>query len=150
MSALRIIGVLTISASVAGFIGCGQKEEQTPPSTNDLQQSMEKTATDMQKQAEAETKAVEKTAAEAQQTGGAAATAEANKAQGMVDEAKKLVEAKKYADALNVLKGLSNMKLTPEQQKLVDDLKSMIQKQMADDAASSATKTIGDALGGSR
>jgi len=64
------------------------------------------------------------------------------KAQSLIDQASKLVADTKYADASNVLKQLASLKLTPEQQKTVDDLSGKIKTALAGDA----TISVGDLL----
>jgi uncharacterized lipoprotein YehR (DUF1307 family) len=71
-----------------------------------------------------------------------AAGAETLKAQSLIDKASKLVADTKYADAANVLKQLASLKLTPEQQKTVDDLSGKIKTALAGEAA----KSVGDLL----
>ena len=72
----------------------------------------------------------------------AAAGTDNLKAQGLIDQASKLVANTKYADAANVLKQLANLKLTPEQKTTVDDLTLKIKNALAGDAA----KSVGNLL----
>jgi hypothetical protein len=65
------------------------------------------------------------------------AASEQSKAQSLIDRASKLVAETKYADAGNILKQLSSLKLTPEQQKVVDDLTGKIKTALVGDAAKS-------------
>ncbi|MDB6110340.1 MAG: hypothetical protein JWR69_2090 [Pedosphaera sp.] len=68
-------------------------------------------------------------------------------AQGLIDQTKTLVSQSNYQGAVDTLKKLSSMKLTPEQQTMVNDLKAQVQKYMADHATSEGTKAIGNLLG---
>jgi hypothetical protein len=104
--------------------------------------------------AEAEKLAAEKTAADKLAQTAAAAAQEKGRIQSLIDTAKNLTGQNKYAEALKLLGELANLKLTPEQQALVDGLKQTAQRQAAqgatDKAAAGASKAIGDALGGKK
>jgi hypothetical protein len=82
----------------------------------------------------------------------AAKPAEATKAQaqGLIDKAISLVVDKQYQEALNTINQLKGMKLTPEQQKVVDDLKERIQKLMAAQTISETTNSVGGLPGGQK
>lgn len=120
MNASRMLGVLTVAVAVAIVSGCS-KQEQTPATTTP---------------AAAADKAVQAAPASAPAAVADTATAAASKAQGLIDKAKSLVDANQYTDASKIIQELSSMKLTPEQQKIVDDLKTLVQKKLADQGAS--------------
>jgi hypothetical protein len=69
-------------------------------------------------------------------------------------QSQKAAEAQRKADATKTLGELANLKLTPEQQALVDGLNKTAEQQAAqavsDKAAAGATQAIGDVLGGKK
>jgi hypothetical protein len=68
----------------------------------------------------------------------------------LIDTAKSLTEQNKYTEASKTLNELMNVKLSPEQQSMVDTLKAAIQKQVTqaatDKAASTAQSAVGNVL----
>jgi len=137
MKAPRIIAALSLATAITIAVGCSKTEETpAPASAPPAEGTTEKAPAEMQKQAET----AAATATEA------AATA-SSQAQGLIDQAKSLVDSGKYADASKLVQELASMKLTPEQQKIVDDLKALIQQKMADQATSEGAKAAGEMLG---
>ena len=137
---MRVLNVTTsvlLSATVALIIGCSKSEESpaAPPAPAASAPAEAPKPAEVQKAAE---------------TAVDTANAEASK---LLDQAKSLISDQKYTDAADLLKRLSDMKLTPEQQKLLDDLKAQVQKALtsasgaASDAANKASEAVGGALG---
>jgi hypothetical protein len=68
-------------------------------------------------------------------------------AQTLIDKAKGLVDGKMYQEALDVISQLGALKLSPEQQKQVDDLKAQVQNLMSGQTVSNAVNSVGNLLG---
>lgn len=137
MKAPRIVAALSLVTAITLAVGCSKTEETpAPASTPAAEATPEKAPAAVQQQTET-------AAASATE---AAATA-SSEAQGLIDKAKSLADDNKYADASKLLQELASMKLTPEQQKAVDDLKALVQQKMADQATSEGAKAVGGMLG---
>lgn len=126
MKTQRLVATLTVAIFAAGLTGCGKKEEPVSNAASETQKGTGDAGAAVQNTAEAARATAEKAAIEVKQQAEAAATSATAKAQELIDKAKALVSDKKYQDALAALKQTANLKLTPEQQKLVDDLKATI------------------------
>lgn len=64
--------------------------------------------------------------------------------QKVLDQVKGLLSEKKYPEALAAFSQLSNVNLTSEQQKLVQDLKAQVQTAMASEKANEGLKSAGE------
>lgn len=131
------IGIVT--ALLCSGFGCSQSESGT--SNTDGSNSEEVVVEEV---------SVQETVTEVADTAKQALSDANEKAQELLTQAKNLVSEKKYEEAGNILQSLSNMELTPEQQKLVDDLKATIQKALQSDAVKEGTKALGNMLGGEK
>ena len=148
---------ITISVSLCSVLliaaGCSKEDSSSPPhppATSEASKMVteqapasEKAATELSKQVA--------TSAEAAKSAATSLAAEAaSKADDLIKQAKSLVGSAQYKDAANIVQQLSSLKLTPEQQKLVDDLKTTIQKALAKQATTEGAKAVGDLLGGKK
>lgn len=154
---IKVIGAGFVSClMIASLGGCGNKETP-PPSTTEAPTTAESVTTNAPEAATTATTVETTAAAAATATTQAASQAAAGvsnqtetataQAQSLIDQAKSLVDQKKYQDALNVINQLSTLKLSDEQQKVVDDLKAQIQNLMSNQTVSNAVNSVGNLLG---
>ena len=164
--------VVTVAAVLALANGCGKEAPptgETPKATAEPVPAAEavkavtEATSEAQKAVEAPKAAAEQAAAAAAEAAQAAATqavaaataaaapaAMSAQVQGLIDQAKGLVTNQKYQEALTVVQELSNLKLTPEQQKLVDGLKAQIQTALTKAATTDPASAVGNVLGGKK
>jgi len=143
---------MTAGAALLLANGCGKEEPPAseppkmpdqPAAASEAVKAVSEAATDAQK-------AVQSAATQAVAQATSAASAASAQAQGLIDKATALVTDQKYPEAMSVVQQLSSLKLTPEQQKLVDDLKAKIQAALAKATAPDAASAVGNVLGGKK
>ena len=140
---MQNITLTVIAVAALALAGCGKKDEGTQISDDtkkagtSLGEAASKTVEAVKTEAGKVTEAVKK------ESESATATATAQ-AQSLIDKAKTLVADKKFQDAAAALQQLGNTALTPEQQKLVTDLKEQIKKGL--EAAAGGASAVGNLL----
>jgi hypothetical protein len=147
--------ILGLAAGAALFlvIGCGKQEApsgETPQAARETQPVADAAKAAAEQVQSAVTATVDQAVKEAADQANAAGAAASTQAEQLIDKAKGLVGTEKYQEALSVVQQLTNMKLTPEQQKLVDDLKAQIQTALAKAAGTNAASALGNILGGKK
>ena len=162
-----IVRSITWSCSLAAIssllVGCNKQNPTSTPSADETQKAAAPAADTMKKAAESTeatasaTDAVKQAAESAKATtetvvtdttqqAEATAAATTSQAQEWIDKAKSLIAESKYSEASSVLQQLAALKLTDEQQKLVDTLKEQIQKALAAKATGEGASTVGNLL----
>jgi hypothetical protein len=140
---ISLMAPLVLGAALLLVNGCSRSESEPPKPEQPEAGAAQTLGADAIKRATATAETVRDTAKEATDQA-------SNRAQELITQARGLVDAKKYAEASNILQQLASLKLTPEQHKLVDDLKSRIQQGLAQQATSQAGDVVGNVLGGKK
>ncbi|HPU57078.1 MAG TPA: hypothetical protein PLH97_12520, partial [Verrucomicrobiota bacterium] len=135
-----------LCAAVALLTACNRQDDSGSAGASESGSTLSDTAAGLKDTAQQVVDGVKQTADKA----GAEVARQAEQlqaeAQSLIDKAKTLIAEKNYEDALKTLTNLSNFKLTPEQQKTVDNLKAQLQQLMSNPAVSNAASAVGNLL----
>lgn len=129
-------------------VGCQKSETPAPPTESGVpEQAVQKPS--MQEEPSMQEKpSIQETVTNTAEAAKKVVSDANAKAQEILTQAQNLVGEKKYEEAGSLLQKLGDFQLTPEQQKMLDDLKATIQKAMESDAVKQGTKAIGNMLQG--
>ncbi len=154
------------AAALALFAtGCGEAPESTSNTSGSGSDTLKNVSTEVGKAVEAAKTEANKAGAEVgkaveaakegasgaakavQQVASEAGAAAQEKLTALAAEVKKLIAEGKGSEAMQKLQAaIANLKLTPEQQKMIDDLKAQISQALSKDGVDSAKKAVTDAL----
>jgi len=134
--------VLAVAACAVAvlFVGCGKMDKTAAPSAAEMQPaaadktapSVKQTADELAQKASSASEAAQKAASELSEKASA-------EAQSLIDQAKKLISENKFTEAGEMLSKLTQFKLTPDQEAILDNMKQQHQKLVQDAAAKGAT-----------
>lgn len=162
---------LSLTAVAVGLIvGCSKQEEPAPTeetavaapqasATTTTTAPANNMASSLTQDTSAATEAMKETAKEMTETAKTVANDTTEEVKSMaaemtdkfnetVAQVKQYIEDGKYQESLDALKQLAEANLTPEQMKIVDDLKAKVQEAMAKMSSNEAVKAIGNLPGG--
>ena len=140
--------IITLGAVLAiTLAGCDKPSEPNQPTSGGQSTGAANPAAEgVAAAVEAAKPAVEQAAKEVQAAANTAVAEATAKANALIDQTKKLISETKYPDAMNLINQLSSMKLTPEQEKLVADLKAQVQKALSSLSTTNVSGAIGNLL----
>lgn len=141
--------ILTLGAVLAVTLaGCDKPAEpnQSAPGGESATGAAKPVVEGVAAAVEAVKPAAEQAAREVQAAANTAVAEATAKANTLIDQTRKLISETKYPDAMNLINQLSSMKLTPEQEKLVADLKAQVQKALSSLSTTNVSGAIGNLL----
>lgn len=157
MSKNHILTVIVATSLSFLAPGCGKQETETTPPATPAESTTGQAGSDLkdaakavQDQAKTAVSAVSQSANQAAADLQKQATAAGAEADSMLAQAKSFVTDGKYQEALGTLKQVSNLKLTSEQQKVLQDLQKQVQAGLASLGATNAAQKLGGFLGGKK